>query len=244
MVMSSMAALVAGLVTSIHCVGMCGPLACSVTSVSKTRQHAQLETVCYHVGRMVSYTIIGGAAGLLGLQPLNFFFSSPAALLPWMMIPFVFLMAFPNWLKIPRLKFLTLPYYRARAWASKKPPGIMGGLLGVISPCLPCTPLYTIFAASLVSGSFVTGATIALCFSLGTVPLLWLAQSSTRFLGVRLSPKWKVVLKVSVVFLVTVGLVFRLQGTIFSSGEGSLNTVDGYEELNVLPSCGCKGGRE
>ena len=112
--MSSIAAISAGLATSIHCVGMCGPLACSVTSRSKNRDHALLETTAYHLGRVTSYTIIGMLAGLIGKQPLSFFFDSPAVILPWLMIPFLVLTAFPNLVKVPRLNFLTRPYKKQK----------------------------------------------------------------------------------------------------------------------------------
>jgi len=212
--MTSLAALSAGLATSLHCIGMCGPLACSVTSRCKSKQHAQLESLAYHFGRTISYTIIGSLAGLIAFQPLNYFFYSPAALLPWMMIPFLIVTAFPSVFKMPRLKFLTMPYYRAKRWAESKPPGIMGGMLGIISPALPCTPLYMIFGVCLMSGSPLSGARIALCFALGTIPLLWAAQSSTHLIAKFIPGRWRSGLRVSFLLTVTVLLFIRLQGAL------------------------------
>lgn len=243
--MTSIAALSAGLATSIHCVGMCGPLACSVTSRSKNREHALLETTAYHLGRVISYSTIGALAGFLGQQPLSYFFHSPAVILPWLMIPFLIISAFPNLIKVPHLKFLTLPYYKAKFWAQNKPPGVAGGLLGVISPCLPCTPLYLIFGVSLLSGSALTGAKIALCFSLGTVPLLWAAQSSTQLLTKWIPGPWRNRLRSTFLIAVTLILAVRLKGTLpfiqdtqaseepASSGE----VVTPEATTEDLPSC-------
>ncbi|MEO1856587.1 MAG: sulfite exporter TauE/SafE family protein [Rubritalea sp.] len=244
--MSSIAAISAGLATSIHCVGMCGPLACSVTSKSKNRDQALLETSAYHLGRVTSYTVIGMLAGLIGKQPLSFFFDSPAVILPWLMIPFLVLTAFPNLVKVPRLNFLTRPYYKAKFWAQNKPPGIAGGLLGVISPCLPCTPLYLIFGVSLLSGSALTGAKIALCFSLGTVPLLWATQSSTHLLTKWIPGPWKNRLRSTFLIAVTVILVIRLQGTLPFTSEAQaaekttpekVEAKTAEETTKDLPSC-------
>lgn len=247
--MSSIAALSAGLATSIHCVGMCGPLACSVTSQSKSREHALLETTAYHLGRILSYSLIGGLAGFLGQQPLSFFFHSPAVILPWLMIPFLIISAFPNLVKVPRLLFLTRPYYKAKHWAQNKPTGIAGGMLGLISPCLPCTPLYLIFGVSLLSGSALTGAKIALCFSLGTVPLLWAAQSSTRFLVKWIPGPWRNRLRSTFLIAVTLILMIRLQGTLPFTQEASASPDTQAKEEKVakpttaeettkdLPSC-------
>lgn len=215
--MTSLAAISAGLATSLHCIGMCGPLACSVTSRCKSKQHAQLEALAYHSGRVLSYTFIGALAGLITHQPLGYFFDSPAAILPWMMIPFLIITAFPNLFKMPRLRFLTMPYYKAKRWAESKPPGIMGGLLGLISPCLPCTPLYLIFGVCLMSGSPLSGARIALCFALGTIPLLWAAQSSTHIIAKFIPGRWKNGLRTGFLLVITAMLFMRLQGTIPSS---------------------------
>lgn len=246
MEMTAIAALSAGLFTSVHCVGMCGPLACSVTSRAKNREHALLETTAYHLGRILSYTLIGSLAGLLGKQPLAYFFHSPAAILPWLMIPFLLITAFPHWVQIPRLRFLTRPYYKAKFWAQNKPAGIAGGLLGVISPCLPCTPLYLIFGVSLLSGSPITGATLALSFAIGTVPLLWTAQSSTRFLTKYIPAPWRNRLRATFLLTVTLLLVIRLQGTLpFSNSavaspdesEPSAPANTPQQTTEDLPSC-------
>lgn len=234
--MTSIAALSMGLATSIHCVGMCGPLACSVTSRAKSRDHALLETTAYHVGRVFSYTIIGGLAGLIGKQPLSFFFDSPAAILPWLMIPFLLITAFPNLIHLPRLHFLTRPYYKAKFWAQNKPAGIAGGLLGVISPCLPCTPLYLIFGVSLLSGSPLLGAKIALCFSLGTIPLLWAAQSSTHLLTKWIPGPWRNRLRSTFLIAVTLILVVRLQGTLPFTGTAQAEENQSIEKVDSEPT--------
>ena len=157
------------------------------------------------------------------------------------MIPFLVLTAFPNLVKVPRLNFLTRPYYKAKFWAQNKPPGIAGGLLGIISPCLPCTPLYLIFGVSLLSVSALTGAKIALCFSLGTVPLLWAAQSSTHLLTKWIPGPWKNRLRSSFLIAVTVILAIRLQGTLpFTSKAQAAENIEAKtaeETTKDLPSC-------
>jgi sulfite exporter TauE/SafE len=60
--------------------------------------------------------------------------------------------------------------------------------LGFATPLLPCGPLYFILAAALLAGSALRGAEFMLAFGLGTVPLLWLAQSQFHRLQARLSP--------------------------------------------------------
>ena len=245
MEMTSIAALSAGLATSLHCVGMCGPLACAVTSKAKNREHALLETFSYHFGRLVSYTLIGSLAGLIGKQPLAYFFHSPAAILPWMMIPFLIVTAFPKLFQLPRLNFLARPYYKAKFWAQNKPAGIAGGLLGLISPCLPCTPLYLIFGVCLLSGSPITGALLAFCFALGTIPLLWAAQSSTRLITKIIPAPWRNPLRSTFLVAVTIILLVRLQGTLpfvetTQAKDQPASEATPEKTIKELPGC-CNG---
>ena len=57
-------------------------------------------------------------------------------------------------------------------------------MIGLISPLLPCGPLYMIFGLALFSGSALKGAEFAIGFGLGTLPLLWFAQS--QFMRIQL----------------------------------------------------------
>jgi len=221
--MTAVAALVAGLTTSLHCVGMCGPLACSVTSKARNRDTALIETSSYHAGRVFSYTLIGTLAGLVGKQPLAYFFDSPAAILPWFLVPFLIISCFPgllNKLKAPKLNFLTKLYHRGRYAALKSKPGVSGGLMGLISPFLPCTPLYLIFGVCLLSGSWVTGAKLALCFSLGTIPLLWVVQGSAHRFIKHIPTRWKAPLRITLLVVVTAMLFTRMHNP-FSSAEAA-----------------------
>ena len=65
-------AFVAGLITSLHCAGMCGPLACSLMPVRGDRADAQTVSTTYHLTRLASYATLGAIAGGLGRLPLNF----------------------------------------------------------------------------------------------------------------------------------------------------------------------------
>ena len=80
---TTIAALGFGLVTSLHCVGMCGPIACGLGTLAKSEGERLTAASLYHGSRLLSYGIIGAVCGALGQQPLKWFFDSPAVLLPW-----------------------------------------------------------------------------------------------------------------------------------------------------------------
>ena len=58
-------ALVAGLITSLHCAGMCGPLACVLMPVRGDRADAHTVSTVYHLTRLASYTLLGALVGIL-----------------------------------------------------------------------------------------------------------------------------------------------------------------------------------
>jgi copper chaperone CopZ len=59
---------VIGLLTSLHCVGMCGGimLSQSVAKKNNGKLSAIKPTLLYNTGRVISYTILGGIVGALG----------------------------------------------------------------------------------------------------------------------------------------------------------------------------------
>src|SRR3954467_11374619 len=79
---SPAAAFVAGLVTSLHCAGMCGPLACSLAPVQATPADSAVISSVYHVARLAGYGVLGGLAGGLGRAPLMWLTDSALRWLP------------------------------------------------------------------------------------------------------------------------------------------------------------------
>ena len=207
-------ALIAGLVTSVHCVGMCGPLACGLSSLRATETQRQLSIVAYHASRLTAYSIIGAICGGLGRQPLKWFFDSPLALLPWVLVALLVFLAFGLERKLPKpialLKFTT----RMRFRLGRLSPVPAGLALGLMTPILPCGPLYLLFGASMLSGSAIHGATFALAFGIGTVPLLWLAQDRLRQFQQSLNPATLNRVKRSLALVTAIILAFRLHGTL------------------------------
>ena len=64
-------AIVLGLVGSLHCAGMCGPLALALPMTGNSRATFVLGRVAYNLGRIVTYCLLGAAFGLVG-QTLAF----------------------------------------------------------------------------------------------------------------------------------------------------------------------------
>ena len=233
--MTTIAALVAGLATSLHCAGMCGPIACGLGTLAKSEGERLTAASLYHGTRLVSYGVIGAICGALGQQPLRWFFDSPAVLLPWVMVAVLLLMAFGLDKKVPRPAILNRLTARARFKASRFSAYGGASAMGLLTPFLPCGPLYLVFGAALLAGSAAKGAEFTLAFGLGTVPLLWLAQHQFHRIRVKLTPLAMGRLRQGLALVTALMLAWRLHGTIpleFHGGE--LKAKPAVEEL---PSC-------
>ncbi len=209
------AAFVAGLVTSVHCVGMCGPLACSLTAGCKAGATASLPAFAYHGGRLLSYGLIGALAGVVGQAPLRWLTDSPAVVLPWFLVFVFLLVGLGLHQKFPRPKFLGRWILRFKEKFSRMSAGVGALMVGLLTPLLPCGPLYIMFGLALVSGSAARGAEFTLAFGLGTVPLLWILQHQMTHLRARLKPATMVRIQRGLAVLTAVVLAWRLRGTLW-----------------------------
>lgn len=214
------AAFVAGLVTSLHCVGMCGPLSCAwAVGGGKGGSSFVAQTSLYHLGRVASYTLVGSLAGLVGYMPLTWFQKGPGLVLPWLLV-LVFLLVgvgLDSWL--PKPKFLSAALRTIQGRLFRLASSWRALLLGVVTPLLPCGPLYVMFALAMANGSPWKGGEFALAFGLGTLPLLFLAQTQIHWLGGRLQPKTMRYLQRGLALAAAVVMAWRLRGTLEAGGE-------------------------
>ncbi|MCX6877546.1 MAG: sulfite exporter TauE/SafE family protein [Verrucomicrobia bacterium] len=233
--MTTVAALVAGLATSLHCAGMCGPIACGLGTLAKSEGQRLTAATLYHGSRLTSYAIIGGMGGAIGQQPLNWFFASPAVILPWVMVAVLLIMAVGWDQRVPRPAILNRFTARARFKADSFSAYGAASAMGLLTPFLPCGPLYMILGAALLAGSAVKGAEFTLAFGLGTVPLLWLAQHQFHRLRAQLTPLAMNRLRRGLAFATALVLAWRLQDTVPAkwSGHGPMPEP----AANGLPSC-------
>ena len=233
--LTTVAALGFGLATSLHCVGMCGPIACGLGNLAKSEGERLTAASLYHGTRLLSYGIIGAICGALGQQPLKWFFDSPAVLLPWVMVVVLLVMACGWDKKIPRPAILNRLTARARFKTSRLSAYGAASAMGLLTPFLPCGPLYLVFAAALLAGSAAKGAEFTLAFGLGTVPLLWLAHHQFHRMRAKLTPVAMARLRRGLALVTALMLVWRLHGTIPPQLYGK--TPEAKPATEELPSC-------
>lgn len=183
------AALVAGAVTSLHCAGMCGPLSCALAgATAKGRREVLASTAFYHAGRAASYALLGGILGSAGRSAAVWFSVTPARVLPWAFAALFLLYGLGAERWVPSSPRLSAFLLRAKGHLAGKGAAASLAGLGLLSPLLPCGPLYLAFGVALFAGSFLQGAGLMLAFAAGTIPLYWLLQTQYFRLQARFSP--------------------------------------------------------
>jgi uncharacterized protein len=213
-IQTTFGALVAGLVTSVHCVGMCGPIACGLAAMPATEKERLLAAMAYHFARLTAYAGIGATCGLIGKQPLLWFFNSPAVVLPWILVILFLFFAFGWEKRLPRPAALLQYAARWRFKTARLTPIRSGFAMGFFTPLLPCGPLYILFGASLMSGSGWRGAEFAFAFGIGTVPLLWLAQTQFHRFRRIFSALTMVKIQRSLALVAAMIMIWRLHDTL------------------------------
>ena len=165
-------AIAVGFAASLHCFAMCGPLACAASLGS-----GRWRTIAaYQCGRLTSYALFGGLLGTLGEGASHAISVHLAPLAPWLLAATLLASAaglgrvsapIPGFMGTAR---------RALAWSARFPALLRAGVMGSVTPLLPCGLLYGIFAASAAEGSFEGGALVLGAFGVGAVPALLVAQ--------------------------------------------------------------------
>ncbi|XXF79909.1 sulfite exporter TauE/SafE family protein [Myxococcaceae bacterium GXIMD 01537] len=167
--------LVVGLTGSVHCLLMCGPLACaSLPAIPGVERRKAV--LAYQGARLGAYALVGGSLGALGGGVTRTLAVSAQPYLPWLMAAALVASALELGKRLRPLPGLSrVASLISRAGAKFSFVG-RAGAMGAVTPLLPCGLLYGVFAAALASGSFAGGALILGAFALGGLPALLGAQ--------------------------------------------------------------------
>jgi sulfite exporter TauE/SafE len=222
---SPAAAFAAGLVTSLHCAGMCGPLACMLLPVRGDRADASTVSSVYHLSRLSSYAVLGGVAGGLGSLPLAWISQSALRWLPWIGVLFFVALALRWERHLPKIPGLGLLLVRVQAWARQRSSTTVAAVMGGATPLLPCGPLYILLGMTLFAGSALKGVEFMLAFGLGTVPLLWLAQTQFQWVRQKLSPLWLGRLRIALGLTTALVISWRLRATLGFEGPDPASLI-------------------
>ncbi|QDU91029.1 hypothetical protein Pla175_44460 [Pirellulimonas nuda] len=249
------AVLSASLLGSLHCAGMCGPFCGIAVSGGRSARSAAMLHAAYHGGRLVTYALVGMAAGaagalldlastLAGLQPIAL------ALAGGMMVLF-------GLAEVARLRNWQTRFARFGHW---RPPAAWGRLIqrgqrfaarrsalpralsiGLLTTLLPCGWLYAFVVTAAGAGGPLQGAAVMAAFWLGTLPVMLTLGIGVRRLAGVLGDRLPLATAAA---LIAVGMV-TLSGRLTISAEALAQqvTVEAPSaagqapDPNTLPPC-------
>lgn len=202
---------VVGLLTSIHCIAMCGGINLSQCLVQKTDGSSQAgwkPSLLYNGGRVISYTLIGGIVGALGSAVS--FSGAAKGIVAILAGLFMVVMGINMLGLIPALRRFQIRMpegirTRLMGKSGERGPFVVGLLNGL----MPCGPLQAMQLYALGTGSALAGALSMLVFSLGTVPLMFGFGAISTLLSKKFT---RSVLRFSAVLVVILGLVMMQRG--------------------------------
>lgn len=213
--LSLMSAFLVGLLGGAHCVGMCGGIVTAM-SLQGGKKQPFVFHLGYNLGRILSYTLAGALAGLIGSAA---FLSE--RLLPLQQGLYVLaqgvLILLGLYLAGLNRAVLVLERAGGALWSRLQPR--LARLLPIRSPTqavlagglwgwLPCGLVYSVLVTALASGGVQQGASLMLAFGLGTLPnLLAMGWAADRLRAIAADPRIRRVAGLTVALFGIWGLV-------------------------------------
>lgn len=200
-----------GFLGSLHCAGMCGPIALAIPFNASNKGLHLLGNISYQFGRIVTYSIIGLLFGLIGRgfslagiqQPLSI--AIGAIMIAVILLPRLF-----NTHKTPGFlaqAIQKLKLYLGQFIVKKGLPALF--VTGLLNGLLPCGLVYMALLGAIGIGSPLNSAMFMAFFGLGTFPMMFAVALSGNFISIR----WRNLFNRAIpYFVVLLGIVFILRG--------------------------------
>jgi len=205
-------AFILGLLGSLHCVGMCGPIA-FMLPVDRSNSFKKVSQIgVYHFGRLLAYSVIGLAFGLVGKSLYLFGIQQQLSIAIGVIMIVLVLIPYKTLGKYNLSKPLNKLISRVKSnlgQALKKKTADTFLTIGFLNGFLPCGLVYMAVFGSVATGSLIEGSLYMILFGLGTIPLMTTAIYLGKFLNQTIKQR---IQKVIPVFVVIIGTLFILRG--------------------------------
>lgn len=231
-----LAAFLTGLVGSLHCVGMCGPIALALPGMQQTGWRYLVGRLLYNGGRILTYSLLGGIVALMGVAAAMFDVQRWFSLALGVVMIALALHHFGLWGR----EWVAKDNFINRSWRQgmgrvMRIQGLWGmWILGLMNGILPCGLVYAgLFLAANSATAWEGMAKMAL-FGLGTLPLMLSLSWSGKWLLGWLRARARMVMPSVMTFL---GILFLLRGMALGIPYLSPRLEEGAKHGEVKMSC-------
>lgn len=186
--------LVIGILGSLHCVGMCGPLALSIPFPRNSSTARSLGILVYNLGRVFTYTLIGIILGWIGSQFSVFGLQQLLSVILGILLLLAGITAVlkTRLFRVPGLQNLWNKAFGkgfTKLFQNANYPSLF--IIGVLNGLLPCGLVYMALAGALAMGDIKLSAVFMFGFGLATLP----AMMAISFAGSLMKMQWQRFLK-------------------------------------------------
>lgn len=205
-------ALTLGLISNLHCLGMCGPIALALPVGNMNTFEKFVSIFTYNFGRISIYTLLGLLLGLFGTSIRLIGFLQGFSILAGIVLILIGLA------ELGVLKFkLQNVGLNALLSVKKKFAQLLQKrsldaffMMGVFNGLLPCGMVYSALIASLVMGSIQGGATYMLLYGLGTLPVMFFLPFFKSMISFKAQRLFKVLIPFT---FILIGSLLVLRGS-------------------------------
>lgn len=205
-------ALLLGFLGSLHCVGMCGPIA-FMLPVDRSNSYKKVSQIAiYHFGRLIAYSLIGLTFGLIGKSLYLFGIQQQLSIIIGVLMIILVLIPYKTIGKYNLSKPLQRIISKVKSnlgQALKKKTADTFLTIGFLNGFLPCGLVYMAVFGAVATGSLVSGSMYMLLFGIGTIPLMTTAIYIGKFLNSTIKQRIQNAIPV---FVVIIGVLFILRG--------------------------------
>lgn len=175
-----------GFFGSIHCLGMCGPLAIAICCRKDATQIQQIRSgLSYNFGRIVTYALLGLAFGFIGEMFMLVSIQKAISIILGIVLVLVFMLSanldslivrsgfgskIVNWVN----RFISNTISKANRYSNFR--------LGIANGLLPCGLVYLALTGAVTSASITQGMLFMISFGLGTLPAMLGLTTGADFL--------------------------------------------------------------
>lgn len=228
-------ALFFGLISSLHCIGMCGPIAMMLPVDHKNPTKKALQILTYHLGRLTAYGFLGLAFGLLGKGLFIAGFQQNISIAVGVLMIIIAIVpekvfarynfSKPIYKVISSIKSSLGNQFKRKTFDALFSIGFLNGLL-------PCGLVYAALFGAIAMQNEVLGVAYMLLYGIGTIPLMSVVVYASGFMSVPLRSKLQQIIPI---ITIGIGILFILRG--LSLGIPFISPAEQSLLVQASPNC-------
>ncbi len=222
-----------GLVGSLHCIGMCGPIALAIPYQAETKIKTLGNILLYNSGRIITYGLIGVLPAVFGLAISLAGMQKNISIILGILLIIAAIFSIPLDQRtnvIPGInKIYPWVATQMKSFISEKRKSAFF-ITGLLNGFLPCGMVYMAIMGAITQTTIANAFFYMLLFGLGTVPLMILMGVSGQLMNITWRRKLQ---KIIPVVMIGIGMLMIMRGI-------AIDLPPRFEpliEMGLMPMC-------